>query len=54
MDETEVDLLCAYIAHLIDHPNVRQSLGQNARAYANYVLDPARIAKQYYHIITGK
>lgn len=50
--DKEADLLCAYIAYLIDHPEVRLALSENAKAYADYVLNPDRIAKQYYNFIT--
>ena len=51
--EQEVEMLCAYISYLIDHPEVREALGGNAKAYADYALAPERIAKLYYTCITG-
>lgn len=49
---SEDELLSVYIAYLIDHPEVADALGKNARAYAKYTLDPERIARLYYQCIT--
>ena len=47
----EVACLVKMVSYLIDHPDVRRALGENARAYAEKVLSPAEIAKQYYEIL---
>lgn len=47
----EVPCLVKMISYLIDHSDVRRALGENARAYAEKVLSPAKIAKQYYDIL---
>lgn len=51
IDAGEVESLTEMIAYLIDHPKVRAALGQNAQAYAEQVLSPAKIAKQYKEIL---
>ena len=47
----EVDCLTQMLEYLIEHPEVRQALGENAKAYADYVLAPARIAEEYKRIL---
>lgn len=47
----ESEILAAYLYYLVAHPEVRLTLGRNAKAYADYVLSPARIARQYYDFI---
>ena len=50
-DHTEVNLLVDYISYLIDHREVRLALAENAGKYADKILSPARIAKQYYYVL---
>lgn len=50
----ETELLEQYLKHLIDDAKVRQALGNNARRYADAILDPERIALQYYELIGSK
>ena len=47
----EIACLTKMMAYLIDHPEVRQALGKNAQNYANEVLAPAKIARQYFEIL---
>lgn len=47
----EVESLTEMTAYLINHPEVRQALGQNARAYAEKILSPSKIARQYQKIL---
>ncbi len=47
----EVECLGRMVKYLIAHPDVRQALGQNAQAYADKVLSPDKIAKQYQNIL---
>ena len=52
VEEKESEILAAYLRYLIEHPEVRQTLGKNAKAFAEYVLSPDRIARRYYEFIT--
>lgn len=47
----EVSLLETMLEYLINNVDVRNALGTNAMAYADTVLNPENIAKQYYEII---
>lgn len=47
----ENELLAEYINFLVEHPDVRQALGENAQAYADNVLNPEIIARMYYNYI---
>ncbi len=47
----EVTLLTEMLEYLIDNPDVRRALGENAQAYADTVLSPEKISKRYYDII---
>lgn len=47
----EIECLVQMVMYLIAHPDVRQALGQNAQAYADKVLSPDKIAKQYQNIL---
>lgn len=49
--EHEVPVMVEMLRHLIDNAEIRLTLGQNAKAYADYVLSPDRIARQYYNVI---
>lgn len=50
----ESEILAAYIRYLAEHPEVREVLGKNAKAFADYALSPAKIARQYYEVITDE
>lgn len=47
----EQDVLREYLKCLIERRDVRLALGENARNYADVVLSPERIAKQYYKFL---
>lgn len=47
----EVPLLETMLEYLINNTDVRNVLGENAMEYANSVLNPDNIVKQYYEII---
>lgn len=47
----EVECLTQMLEYLIEHPEVRQALGENAKAYADYVLAPAKVAEEYKRIL---
>lgn len=49
----EEELLTAYLVYLIDHPEVKDVLGKNARNYADNVLNPEKIAVQYYKLLVN-
>lgn len=44
-------LLTEYLEYLIENPDVRRTLGNNAGEYAEKVLNPERIAKMYYEFL---
>lgn len=48
----EVHLLETMLEYLINNTDVRHALGENAMAYANSVLNPENIVRQYYEIIS--
>jgi glycosyltransferase involved in cell wall biosynthesis len=50
-DENEVNTIVNYVSYLIDNKSVRDVLAENAGKYADSVLSPTRIAKQYYQIL---
>ena len=52
--DRQSEILAAYIDHLIIHPEVRKTLGNNAKVYTDYNFAPERIARQYYDFITRK
>ena len=47
----EVDVMEKMLEYLIVHEDVRNALGNNAKAYADTVLSPERIAKLYHNVI---
>lgn len=47
----EVDCLVEMIAYLIENSEVRYALGKNARNFADEVLSPVKIARQYFEIL---
>lgn len=49
--EQEQELLKQYLKCLIDNKEVRKALGDNARNYADNVLNPEKIAFQYYKFL---
>lgn len=49
----ELELLIKYLQYLIENPGVREVLGNNAKHYADIVLDPAKIAFQYFKAISS-
>lgn len=48
----EVPLLERMLEYLINNGEIRNTLGANAMAYADAVLNPENIAKQYYEVIS--
>jgi len=50
-DQMEVDILKEYIIYLIEHKKVRDTLSANAEEYADNELNPAGVAKLYYHVL---
>jgi len=51
VNENEVPQLVAMIKHLFENKHTRTTLGENAKRYAQTVLDPQRIARRYADII---
>jgi glycosyltransferase involved in cell wall biosynthesis len=49
--DNEVCLIVNYISYLIDITDVRNALADNAGKYADNILSPAKIAKQYYNVL---
>lgn len=49
----ENECLVDMLKYLIDNEDVRKALGENARNYADAVLSPAKIAKEYYKILSA-
>lgn len=49
----ENECLVDMLKYLIDHEDVRKALGENARNYADTVLSPAKIAQEYYKILSA-
>lgn len=47
----EVEILVKMLEYLIRHPEVRKALGNNAKWFASNVLDPQKIAFEYYKIV---
>ncbi len=47
----EQELLQSYLSCLIEREEVRYALGENARNYADVVLNPEKIAMQYYKFL---
>ena len=47
----EQEVLQEYLKCLIEREEVRAALGENARNYADEVLNPEKIAKQYYKFL---
>lgn len=52
-DRYEIKVMEKMLEYLIQHEDVRIALGNNARAYADTVLSPARIAELYYNVINS-
>lgn len=50
----EQEVLQEYLKCLIDREDVRAALGENARNYADVVLNPEKIARQYYKFLEKK
>ena len=50
-DKYEVAVLIEMLNYLIENKDVRTVLGDNAKKYADKVLSPKKIAKQYYNMI---
>lgn len=51
VEHGEVECLTQMLEYLIENPVVRAALGENAKAYADYVLAPQRIAEEYRRIL---
>lgn len=51
VEHGEVECLTQMLEYLIENPEVRAALGENAKAYADYVLAPQRIAEEYRRIL---
>ncbi len=51
VDKYEADMLAAMLRYLVDDPAVRDTLGGNAKAYAESVLAPDEIAKMYWDVV---
>lgn len=52
LGENEVPTLSEMLKYLIDYPEVRASLGRNAKVYADSVINGENIAKMYYRALT--
>ena len=47
----ETEILTEMLMYLMDYPEVREALGQNAKNYADQVLSPDKIAQMYRDLI---
>ena len=52
INNKEVETLVVMLEYLITHPEVREALGNNAKWFATTILDPQKIAFEYYKVIT--
>ncbi len=50
-DKYEVAVLTEMLTCLVENKDIRTALGDNAKAYADEVLSPEYISKQYYKVI---
>lgn len=50
----EKEVLAKYLEYLIENPDVRKCLGNNALNYAENVLNPEQIARMYYNFLSEK
>ena len=50
----EQEVLGKYLEYLIEHPDVRECMGNNALNYATNVLNPEKIAQMYYDFLSKK
>ncbi|MCH5203855.1 MAG: glycosyltransferase [Oscillospiraceae bacterium] len=53
VNRNEADCLVEMLKCLIDNDEVRNALGENAKQYADTVLSPEVIARQYYELISS-
>lgn len=51
VENGEVVCLTQMLEYLIENPEVRTALGDNAKAYADYVLSPKQIVEEYRRIL---